>query len=256
VLRKADLTAQEAKRAESYTVGQVVEIGADYQRAQLARGSRWTIAAVSADTLTLADVAGKTRTIDPAQIKLQAYDAESRAVAVGDRLRWTENHRAERGDHPLEPGLKVRNGASAIVERVTADRVHLRTAAGEKIQLDAHSAQKLEHAYALTSHSAQGLTVDAVMIHHNTEAGAHSQREAYVNVTRARDDVTIYTQDVDKAARQSGVALDKTAAHDIVPDHLDVAGSPDHDHNPDHADPDHAGADYDRDDGPEYEYSM
>ncbi|EQD34165.1 TraI protein, partial [mine drainage metagenome] len=87
VLRKADLTAQESKRAESYTPGQVVEIGADYQRAQLARGSRWTIAAVSADTLTLADVAGKTRTIDPGQIKLQAYDAESRSIAVGDRLR-------------------------------------------------------------------------------------------------------------------------------------------------------------------------
>jgi len=248
VLRKADLTGQEARRAESYTVGQVVEVGADYQRAQLARGSRWTIAAVSADTLTLADVAGKTRTIDPGQIKLQAYDRETRQIAPGDRLRWTENHRAERGDHPLEPGLKVRNGASAIVEKVTPERIHLRTAAGEKIQLDVHSAQKLEHAYALTSHSAQGLTVDAVMIHHNVEAGAHSQREAYVNVTRARDDIQIYTQDVDKAARQSGVQLDKSAAHDIVP-HLDVAGSPDH--NPDH-NPDRASADYDRDDGPEY----
>ncbi len=254
VLRKADLTAQEAKRAESYTAGQVVEVGADYARAQLARGSRWTVAEVTGNTLTIADVEGHTRTIDPAQIKLQAYDREARSIAVGDRLRWTENHRAERADHPLEPGLKVRNGASAIVERVTADRIHLRTAGGERIQLDARSAQKLEHAYALTSHSAQGLTVDRVLVHHNVEAGAHSAREAYVNVTRARDDVVIYTQDLDKAARQSGVALDKTAAHDLVPN-LDVTGSPDptpadhvaHEHDHEH--------DYDRG-GPEYEYGM
>ncbi|MHB1537480.1 MAG: MobF family relaxase [Solirubrobacteraceae bacterium] len=246
VLRKADLTAQEARRAESYTAGQVVEVGADYRREQLARGSRWTVADVSGNHLTLADAQGHTRTIDPAAIKLQAYDRETRAVAVGDRLRWTENHRAERVDHPLEPGLKVRNGASAIVEKVTLDRIHLRTAAGERIQLDAHSAQKLEHAYALTSHSAQGLTVDQVFVHHNVEAGAHSAREAYVNVTRARDDVTIYTQDVDKAARQSGQAMDKTAAHDIAPN-LDV-GSPD---------PTPAGGDHDHDrGGPEYEYSM
>jgi len=248
VLRKADLTAQEARRAESYTVGQVVEVGADYKRDQLARGSRWTVADVNGNTLTLVDAEGRTRSINPEQIKLQAYDREARAIAPGDRLRWTENHRAERADHPLEPGLKVRNGASAIVERVTADRIHLRTAIGERIQLDAHSAQKLEHAYALTSHSAQGLTVDRVLVHHNVESGAHSARESYVNVTRARDDVTIYTQDLDKAARQSGVQLDKTAAHDIAPD-LDVTGSPD----PTPAD--HVAHDHDQG-GPEYEYGM
>ena len=126
--------------------------------------------------------------------------------------------------------------------------MHLRTATGEKIQLDTRAAQKIEHAYAITSHSSQGLTVDAVMVHHNSEAGAHSQREAYVNVTRARDDIQIYTQDVDKAARQSGIALDKTAAHDIVPTPEIPSGSPDHDPSIDH---DHG---HDREDGPSYEY--
>jgi len=244
VLRKADLTGQEAKRAESYTPRQIVEVGADYKREQLARGSRWTVAEVNGNTLTLMDSEGHTRNIDPAQIKLQAYDAERRAVAVGDRLRWTENHRAERADRPLKEGLKVRNGASVVVEKVTPDRITLRAAAGERIALDTHSAQKLEHAYALTSHSAQGLTVDQVFVHHNVESGAHSQRDAYVNVTRARDDITIYTQDVDKAARQSGVALDKTAAHDLL-SAPDLAA--DYDHDPDHAQPDRA-----RDDGSDW----
>ena len=245
VLRKSDLTGQEARRAESYTVGQVVEIGADYARAELARGSRWTVSEVRADHLTIMDAEGHTREVDPAKIKLQAYDADRRNIAPGDRLRWTQNHRAERADRPLEDGLKVRNGASAIVERVTPDRITVRTASGEKIELDSRVAQKVEHAYALTSHSAQGLTVDAVMIHHNTEQGAHSQRESYVNVTRARDDVLIYTQDVDKAARQSGIALDKSAAHDLTPVQEIPSGSPDHDLDHDH-DPDHG--------GPEYEY--
>lgn len=251
VLRKADLTAQEARRAESYTPGQIVEIGADYARAGLARGSRWTVSEVHADHLTIMDNEGHTREVDPSKIKLQAYDREVRNVAVGDRLRWTENHRAQRADHPLEDGLKVRNGGSAVVEKVTGDRIHLRTASGERIQLDARMAQKVEHAYALTSHSAQGLTVDSVMIHHNTEQGAHSQREAYVDVTRARDDVTIYTQDLDKASRQSGQAMDKSAAHDLIQTpEIPSSGSPDHDpHDHDH---DHS-IDHDRD-GPSYEY--
>ena len=248
VLRKADLTGQEAKRAESYSAGQVVEIGADYARAELARGSRWTVSEVHADRLTIMDAKGHTRGVDPSKIKLQAYDKEARSIAPGDRLRWTENHRAEHAGRPLDPGLKVRNGASAIVEKVTPDRIHVRTSTGEKIQLDTHAAQKLEHSYAVTSHSAQGQTVDQVMIHHNVEAGAHSQRESYVNITRARDDVLLYTQDTDKAARQSGVALDKSAAHDLTPvqEIPSWGGSPDP--SPDH-DRDH---DHDRG-GPEYE---
>jgi hypothetical protein len=50
------------------------------------------------------------------------------------------------------------------------------------------------------------------MIHHNTEAGKHGQREAYVNATRARMDTKIYTQDKAKAAEQAGLRIDKTFA--------------------------------------------
>ena len=219
-LRKADLTAVELRKASSFTPGQVVEVREDYRRAQLARGSQFTVVEAGRDALLVRDAEGKERRIDPAQIKLQAYDRESRALAVGERVRWTENHRAQRADHPLEEGLRVRNGAGATVEAIAPDggRITLRTDAGEQIQLDARDGQKLDYAYAATSYSAQGVTVDAVMIHHNVESGAHGDRESYVGITRARDDVVIYTQDLDRAASQAGLQLDKSAAHDVEPE--------------------------------------
>ena len=216
-LRKADLSAVELKKSSSYEPGQVVEVREDYRRAQLARGAQFTVVESGKNSLRVMDAEGKERRIDPAQIKLQAYDKEARSLAIGERVRWTENHRAQRADHPLEEGLRVRNGAGATVEAIAADggRITVRTDAGERIELDVGGGQKIDYAYASTSFSAQGLTVDAVMIHHNCESGQHGDRETYVSLTRARDDVVLYTQNIDRAAAQSGMQIEKSAAHDI-----------------------------------------
>lgn len=228
-LRKAAMTAEELKRAESYTPGQIVEVQADYRRAELARGSRWEVFEVRGDQLMLRNAGGRVATIDPAAVKVQAYDRDTREIAVGDRLRWTENHRAQRQDRPLEDGLKVRNGATATVERVTAGSITVRCADGERIELDPRAGQKLDHDYATTSHGAQGLSRNPWW-HFNTEAGAHGDRESLVNLTRAIDDARVYTQDADKASRQAGLALDKSAAHDIVPDRDEPDRQPDREH--------------------------
>ena len=216
-LRKADLTAVELRKSSSYTAGQVVEVREDYRRAQLARGSQFTVIETGRDALLVRDAAGRERMIDPSAIKLQAYDRESRSLAIGERVRWTENHRAQCADKPLEEGLRVRNGAGAVVEQISADgsRISLRTDSGERIELDTSGGQKLDYAYASTSYSAQGLTVDQVLIHHNVESGQHGDRETYVSLTRARDDVTIYTQDLGRAAAQAGFQIEKSAAHDV-----------------------------------------
>jgi ATP-dependent exoDNAse (exonuclease V) alpha subunit len=50
-----------------------------------------------------------------------------------------------------------------------------------------------EHGYAVTSHSAQGLTADRVLINVDTDAsyGLVNSRFAYVAVSRAKNDVQI-----------------------------------------------------------------
>ena len=54
-------------------------------------------------------------------------------------------------------------------------------------------------------------------MHHNTESGKHGDREAGVNFTRAKSDAKLFTQDAEKAAKQMGVELQKTSAHDLAP---------------------------------------
>ncbi|WP_298294045.1 AAA family ATPase, partial [Thiomonas sp.] len=212
VLRAADMTKADAKRAASYSAGQVVEVttgkGAERQTV------RYTVerADARANVLHVRDTQGHARIIDlHSRPRITAYDAEQRGIVAGDRMRFTENHL-------LPDGTKVRNGQVATIERIDGDRVTLRLGDGPKaqtVQADLR-ALKADHDYAVTSYSSQGRTVDAVMIHHNTEAAGHNSREVYVNITRAREDVTLYTQDTEKMARQAGLEQTKTAAHDLV----------------------------------------
>ncbi len=217
-LSKVDLTGVELKRSSSFEPGQIVEVREHYKRAQLAKGSQWTVIEAGRDALRVRDAEGRERTIDPRQIQLQAYTRESRMLAVGERVRWTENHRAQRADRPLDAGLRVHNGAGGVVENIAADgnQITVRTDSGQRIELDTQSGQKLDHTYAATSYRSQGMTIDQVLVHHNCESGQHGDRETYVSLTRARDDIVMYTQSIDRAAAQSGVHLDKSAAHDVL----------------------------------------
>uniref|UniRef100_D5X4X6 Conjugative relaxase domain protein n=1 Tax=Thiomonas intermedia (strain K12) TaxID=75379 RepID=D5X4X6_THIK1 len=219
-LRSADMTKVEAKRAENYAPGQVVQLQQDAKRAPYAKGAQLEVVATDSrtNTLTCRDVQGREVRLDPAREKLTAYTRETREFAQGDRIRFTENHKLPTRDGE---GLAVRNGQSAIVEKTRGDQITLRIGEGktaQRIEIDAKANLKAEHNYVTTSHSAQGLTYDKVFIHHNTEGGRHGDRETYVNITRAREEATLYTQDVGKAEKQAGAELQKTAALDLQPE--------------------------------------
>ncbi len=86
-------------------------------------------------------------------------------------------------------------------------------------------AKRLDHGYAVTSHSSQGLTAERVLV--NIDTNVHprliNDRFAYVSVSRASHDAQIYTNDA--AALVPGLSHDvsKTSAvvigraHDVSP---------------------------------------
>ena len=219
-LQRKDLTRAQAVQASSYARGDVL------QQARPVRSSRGkgrvhgkeqggqshdralTVEAIDAQRNTVTVRAGEqVSTLEAQQLAgMTAYTVQGRAFAVGDRVAFLENDRA----------LGVNNGDLATVLQVDAGgmRVQMQAGAGKTqektIPFDQY--RQLDHGYVMTSHKAQGRTVDRTLIHHNTEAGMHGQREAYVNVTRARLATTTYTQDRERAAEQAARAVDKTRA--------------------------------------------
>ena len=76
-----------------------------------------------------------------------------------------------------------------------------------------------DYAYAITSYSAQGKTVDHVIVEQNsTTFAASNQKQFYVSVSRARENVTVYTDDkvgLLKSIEKSG---DRQGATELIKD--------------------------------------
>lgn len=122
----------------------------------------------------------------PHAARFQVYRPGTIAVAVGERLRVTANGETRDGKHRLD------NGTIITVKGFT-DRGDL---VDERGWVIARDFGHLTHGYVVTSHAAQGKTVDRVLIGQSSTSFPASGREQfYVSASRGREAVTIYTDD-------------------------------------------------------------
>jgi type IV secretory pathway VirB2 component (pilin) len=78
-------------------------------------------------------------------------------------------------------------------------------------------AKNFDHGYAVTSHSAQGLTADRVLVNADTSTRPDliNSRFAYVSVSRASYEATLFTDDTTKLSSQLSTDVSKTSALEI-----------------------------------------
>jgi hypothetical protein len=77
--------------------------------------------------------------------------------------------------------------------------------------------RQFDHGYAVTSHSSQGLTTGRVLANIDTDSSRSliNTRLAYVSISRASDDVRIYTNNADTLGERLATDVSKTAALDF-----------------------------------------
>jgi conjugative relaxase-like TrwC/TraI family protein len=76
-----------------------------------------------------------------------------------------------------------------------------------------------DYAYATTSYSAQGKTVDHVIVEQNsTTFAASNQKQFYVSVSRARENVTVYTDDKEELLKTIEKLGDRQGATELIHD--------------------------------------
>ncbi len=209
-LRGADITAAQARRAQHYEAGWVVETA--NRTKDWAKGTRLEVVRVDSrlNHLIVRDDAGKESRLDPGRIKVLPYTQARAAFAEGERIRFTQNHALD--------GVRVRNGQQATVAAIDERGTHLVVGEGERAQritVSPGSAVKVDYAYTTTSHGAQGQSRNP-WIHHNPDGGRHGQRATYVNITRSVDDLRVYTVNRDLLEKTAGDRQNKTAALDLA----------------------------------------
>lgn len=220
VLDSLNLTREELRNIRSWGEGMQLDLYRD--QAGLDRG-RYEVGIVSRDDHLVQLINnGDEYWIDPRDFHWNGSGASlavpgEMEVRAGDRLLFTAPDKA----------LDVVNGTRAYVTAIEGDTLHI--ASGERdyaIGPNHPARERLGHAAAINMHSAQGITVDnAITVMSSGDALLNSQSLHYVLQTRAREDLTLVTDD--KAALQKSIEShrgDVPHALDLAPQLSDADG--------------------------------
>ena len=85
---------------------------------------------------------------------------------------------------------------------------------GREVTFDPTEFRQLDHGYAVTSHSSQGLTADRVIANIDTDSSRSliNDRLAYVAISRAAYDARIYTNSAATLGERLATDVSKSAA--------------------------------------------
>ncbi|WP_054122402.1 AAA family ATPase [Novosphingobium sp. AAP93] len=218
VLSRVNATREELRQVRTYAPGMVLEVTAKQSRQKLAKG-RYDVLKVDAGKgiIELRGADGQRQTFQPSRIGaqgdnqvLQLLERKALTVYTGDTIRWTAN------DH--QRGLI--NADRAAIAAIGNDGLTVRTSSGMDLKLDAADPMlaRLDLAYALNAHMAQGLTSDkGIAVMDRRTRKLLSARNFLVTITRLRDELTLIVDNRDKV--EMGIGRnpgDKTSALEVT----------------------------------------
>jgi ATP-dependent exoDNAse (exonuclease V) alpha subunit len=211
ILVNRDLTRTQRRHASNYEEGDVIRFTRASDRIGIPKNACLTVEAVNRRTnsLMLRAMDGRKVAFSPDDFKsIEAYRAEQRVVAVGERIQFRAPERS----------LKVANGEFATVLQIADDSAVLKLDSGRTLKARLSELQHIDYGYASTSHAAQGATVDRVILNIDTTRGVQlvNRRQFYVSLSRARHDARIYTNDGDALRRAAARDLQKAIALDAL----------------------------------------
>lgn len=208
LIQRQEMTGAERRWASGYEIGDVVRYARGSKAAGIEAGNYGTVARVNAaaNLLSVEQTSGNVVTYDPRRLTgVSVYRLVAHDFSVGDKIQFTAPDKS----------LEVANRDLATVESIRPDgHIAARLENGRQIEFDAQAHRHYDHGYAVTSHSAQGLTAERVLI--NADTGVHpdllNSRFGYVAVSRASHEATVFTNDMSQLDHQLSSEISKSSA--------------------------------------------
>jgi ATP-dependent exoDNAse (exonuclease V) alpha subunit len=217
VLVRVNATREELRYVSSYQKDMAIEARSHEKALSLKRG-QYHVTEVDHDKkrLAVADASGKTHLVRPSALRahgkdnLALFETKMLSLHAGDRIRWTAN------DH--QRGLF--NADQARVEKIEGETISFVTSSGNQLSLNLNDPMlnRVDLAYALNAHMAQGLTSDkGIAVMDSRERNLSNQKTFLVTITRLRDSLTLIVDNKDRLAdRASAQTGEKASSLDTV----------------------------------------
>ncbi len=187
------LTRSQKGEIDNWHEGDMVVFHHDVYGARARKGDACRITGLDGDRVLFDHPDGKPRKGDPSgylRYHVDLFETDRIEVQAGDRIRWTRNDRER----------SLLNGEEARIVSIGHRNLRLCTADGRDLVM-AHDDPQLhfiDHAWSSTVHAAQGITCDQVIAVLDADHGSLGGQAAfYVEMTRARDNAVLLTDDRD-----------------------------------------------------------
>jgi ATP-dependent exoDNAse (exonuclease V) alpha subunit len=211
LVQRQDMTGAERSWASHYEINDVVRYSRGSKAIGIEAAAYASVVAIdpTANLLTVQKANGELATYDPRRLTgVSIYRELEREFSVGDRIQFTAPDKS----------LGVANRDLAVIRSIALDgQVTARLYDNRQVEFSARDHRHFDHGYAATSHSAQGLTAERVLIHADTSIHPDllNSRFAYVSISRASHEATLFTDDTAKLASQLEADVSKTSALEI-----------------------------------------
>lgn len=192
VLERVNTTYEELRHVAAYQTGRILEVSKRQKTLGLMPGQYRILGSdPKRKRVTLENARRKKFSFDPSRIRadkandsLALFKDRQLEIHRGDKIRWTRN------DHKR----RLFNADQAKVIAIDKGRVTVETSKGEEVTLgkDDPMLKRIDLAYALNAHMAQGLTSDrGIAVMDSRERNLSNQKTFLVTVTRLRDHLTL-----------------------------------------------------------------
>jgi hypothetical protein len=197
---RSDMTGAERTFANSYRPGEdIIRYNRNSNKAKIGEYAQVIKTDHEKNEITVRFDTGRILTYNPERLSgVSVYYESERAFAEGDRVQFRAPDTQKR----------IANGELGTITKIEPGKIRLSLDSGREISIDPRKFRHLDYGYAVTSHSAQGLTCDRVLVNADTRESLRllNDRMAYVAISRARYDAVIYTE----SAPNLGVSLDRS----------------------------------------------
>jgi conjugative relaxase-like TrwC/TraI family protein len=209
---RSDLTGAGRTWAALYNVGDVIHYESGSNAFGFERHAEARVVGVDARTnvLTVQKHDGKQVSYDPKRLYgVNVFEERSRDFSLSERIQFTSGNR--------DLGIANRDLGTITALEEHSITVHLDGKSGREVTFDPTKFRQLDHGYAVTSHSSQGLTADRVIANIDTDSSRSliNDRLAYVAISRAAYDARIYTNDATTLGERLAKEVSKSAALDL-----------------------------------------
>ncbi len=208
-----DFTEAQKKRIGSYETGQEIRFGKDYRSMRVTSGEVGKVASVDKENGTVILRMSDSRTVamTPRDMSGKGHEigsVEKIELSRGDRIRITGNERKKEG---------ITNGMRGEIIDVSRSRIMIRFDSGLEASLPVSGTKPLEidHGYAQTGHSAQGLGAGTVILDLPSGSQTLNRRSFYTNLTRTKGVVIAFTDDRERLTKAVTREKDKTMALEV-----------------------------------------